>query len=50
MAEDGWTFEPGEGVMSDTINGSKFMHQVYTAAAPDYSGRVTVPVLWDKKR
>ena len=49
MAEDGWTFEPGEGVMSDTINGSKFLHQVYTAAAPDYSGRVTVPVLWDKK-
>ena len=49
MAEDGWTFEPGEGVMSDTINGSKFLHQVYTAAASDYSGRVTVPVLWDKK-
>jgi putative glutathione S-transferase len=49
MAEDGWTFEPCEGVMSDTINGSKFLHQVYTAAAPDYSGRVTVPVLWDKK-
>ena len=49
MAEDGWTFEPGQGVMSDTINGFKFLHQVYTAASPDYSGRVTVPVLWDKK-
>ena len=49
MAGDGWTFEPGEGVIPDTINGFKFLHQVYTAAAPDYSGRVTVPVLWDKK-
>ena len=49
MAGDGWTFEPGEDVIPDTINGFKFLHQVYTAAAPDYSGRVTVPVLWDKK-
>ena len=49
MAENGWTFEPGEGVMPDTVNGSKFLHQVYTTADPDYSGRVTVPVLWDKK-
>ena len=49
MAGDGWTFEPGEDVIPDMINGFKFLHQVYTAAAPDYSGRVTVPVLWDKK-
>jgi putative glutathione S-transferase len=48
MAEDGWTFEEGDGAIADTINGSKFMHQVYTAAKSDYSGRVTVPVLWDK--
>ena len=49
LAGDGWTFEPGQDVIHDTINGFKFLHQVYTAAAPDYSGRVTVPVLWDKK-
>jgi putative glutathione S-transferase len=49
MAGDGWTFEPGEDVIPDMISGFKFLHQVYTAAAPDYSGRVTVPVLWDKK-
>jgi putative glutathione S-transferase len=49
MAEDGWTFKEGEGAIADTINGSQFMHQVYTAAKFDYSGRVTVPVLWDKK-
>jgi putative glutathione S-transferase len=49
MAEHGWTFEAGDGVIPDNVNGSEFMHQVYTKAAPKYSGRVTVPVLWDKK-
>jgi len=49
MAENGWTFEAGDGVISDQVNGAKFMHQVYTNAEPRYSGRVTVPVLWDKK-
>jgi len=49
MAENGWTFDAGDGVVPDTINGSRFLHQVYTAAKSDYSGRVTVPVLWDKK-
>ena len=49
MAENGWTFEPGEGVMPDTVNGYKFLYQIYTAASSNYSGRVTVPVLWDKK-
>ncbi|UWQ13868.1 glutathione S-transferase family protein [Aliiroseovarius sp. M344] len=49
MAEDGWTFDAGDGVVPDAVNSAEFMHQVYTAAKPDYSGRVTVPVLWDKK-
>ena len=49
MAEHGWTFEAGDGVIQDNVNGSEFMYQVYTKAAPKYSGRVTVPVLWDKK-
>ncbi len=48
MAEHGWTFEEGDGVVVDGINNAKYMHQVYTAAQPSYSGRVTVPVLWDK--
>jgi len=48
MKENGWTFQDGPGVIADPINNAQFMHQVYTAAAPDYSGRVTVPVLWDK--
>lgn len=49
MAENGWTFEAGDGVIADPINRADFMYQVYTAADPTYSGRVTVPVLWDKK-
>jgi putative glutathione S-transferase len=49
MAENGWTFDVGKGVAPDTVNGAQFMYQIYTHAKPDYSGRVTVPVLWDKK-
>ena len=48
MGEDGWTFTQDDGVIADSINQAKFMHQVYTSADSDYSGRVTVPVLWDK--
>ncbi len=50
MMEHGWTFEDGPGVIPDPIHGARYMHQVYTAAKPDYSGRVTVPVLWDKAK
>ncbi len=46
MLEDGWTF----GGASEPVNGARYLHQVYTKARPDYSGRVTVPVLWDKRR
>lgn len=49
MHENGWTFAEGEGVIPDPIHNAKYMHQVYTAAKSDYTGRVTVPVLWDKK-
>jgi putative glutathione S-transferase len=50
MRENGWTFEPGPGVVPDPIHNARYMHQVYTAAQADYTGRVTVPVLWDKAR
>jgi len=49
MAEDGWTFAAGDGVLPDTVNDAQLMHEVYTKAISDYSGRVTVPVLWDKQ-
>ncbi|SEE37563.1 putative glutathione S-transferase [Rhizobiales bacterium GAS188] len=48
MAEDGWTFEEGPGVIPDVVNGVRYLHQLYSRADPAYSGRVTVPVLWDK--
>ena len=49
MAESGWTFKAGEGVVQDTVNGAENLHQIYTSADANYSGRVTVPVLWDQK-
>ena len=49
MLEHGWTFEEGEGVIGDPIFQVRYLHQVYTAVEPDYTGRVTVPVLFDKK-
>lgn len=49
MGEQGWSFEPAEGVIPDSINHAEFLHQVYTKADPTYSGRVTVPILWDKQ-
>lgn len=49
MGEDGWSFEPGTGVVPDPINQVDFMREVYTKADSSYTGRVTVPVLWDKR-
>lgn len=49
MGADGWTFHDADGVIPDTVNGFDYMHQVYSKADPQYNGRVTVPVLWDKK-
>jgi len=50
MAENGWTFADGDGVISDPIHGADYMYQVYQAADASYTGRVTVPVLWDKEK
>lgn len=49
MADHGWTFEEGDGVIPDMLHNAEYLHQVYTAADDDYTGRVTVPVLWDKQ-
>jgi len=49
MAENGWTFQHGDGVIPDPLMNAKYLYEVYTAADPDYSGRVTVPLLWDKE-
>ena len=47
MREDGWTFTPGPGVIPDP-DGARFLREVYARADPRYTGRVTVPILWDK--
>ncbi|MCO8165418.1 glutathione S-transferase family protein [Pseudomonas sp. 21LCFQ010] len=49
MLENGWTFDPQTGSTGDSLDGLEFMHQRYTKDDPNYTGRVTVPVLWDKK-
>jgi putative glutathione S-transferase len=49
MGENGWTFRTDDGATGDPLYGFDFLHQIYTKADPGYSGRVTVPVLWDKK-
>ena len=49
MAEEGWSFHEAPGVIPDTVTGAKHLHQIYTKADPKFTGRVTLPVLWDKK-
>jgi putative glutathione S-transferase len=50
MGENGWEFRDGAGATGDRLHGSRHLHEIYTRAKPDYTGRVTVPVLWDKER
>ena len=50
MLEEGWVFSEAPGCIPDTVNGFSRLHEVYTKADPGYTGRVTVPALWDKER
>lgn len=50
MGDHGWTFKPGPGVVADPLVDAKYMYEVYRHAQSDYSGRVTVPLLWDKQQ
>ena len=50
MGAEGWVFSDAPGAVPDTINGAKRLYEIYLRADPHFSGRVTVPVLWDKKR
>lgn len=50
MLERGWTFEEGEGVVADPVRGARYLYEIYLAADPAYTGRVTTPVLWDRQR
>ncbi|MCY4237649.1 MAG: glutathione S-transferase family protein [Rhodospirillaceae bacterium] len=48
--ERGWIFDPASEEFRDDLNGSEALHELYGKANPTYSGRVTVPVLWDRKK
>ena len=50
MLENGWSFAVNEGSTGDSVNHFDYLYQVYTANDPHYTGRVTVPVLWDKQK
>ena len=49
MAEDGWEFSDFRGTIPDTVNDTKYLRKVYAIADSNYTGRVTVPILWDKE-
>lgn len=50
LSEQGWRFGDYPGSNRDDLNGASFIHEIYTAADPVYTGRATVPVLFDKQR
>jgi putative glutathione S-transferase len=50
LGGQGWSFERSDGGTGDPLYGLDYLHQLYAKAAPRYTGRVTVPVLWDKER
>tara|TARA_B100000686_G_scaffold160727_1_gene168377 strand:- start:712 stop:1689 length:978 start_codon:yes stop_codon:yes gene_type:complete len=50
MGDQGWTFKPGNGVIPDNVNHKSRLHEIYTKTSENYTGRVTVPMLWDKHK
>lgn len=49
ISEQGWAFSDQPGCIRDSINGADYLWQIYVRANPSYTGRVTVPVLWDRQ-
>ncbi|WP_369930078.1 glutathione S-transferase family protein [Xanthomonas sp. NCPPB 2632] len=50
MGDEGWTFDPADGVIPDTVNQTRRVYELYQLSDAAVSGRATVPVLWDKRR
>jgi putative glutathione S-transferase len=50
LTDEGWRFGAFPGSDTDRLNGTNYLHEIYTRVQPDYSGRATVPLLWDKQR
>ncbi len=49
MGEEGWKFSDYPGSTPDTVNGAQYLREIYLKTDPNFTGRVTVPVLWDKE-
>jgi putative glutathione S-transferase len=49
LSDEGWAFGEYPGADTDPIFGASYMHEIYTRADPHFTGRATVPVLWDEK-
>ncbi|WP_336749423.1 glutathione S-transferase family protein [Pantoea vagans] len=49
LGAQGWRFGNFPGAQPDPLNNAQYLHEIYTRVAPDYTGRATVPVLWDRK-
>ncbi|VXD18354.1 S-transferase [Planktothrix serta PCC 8927] len=50
MGDNGWEFSDNSGCIPDQVNGAKYLREVYLKANAQYTGRVTVPILWDKQK
>ena len=50
LSDQGWRFGDYPGSDHDALNGATYLHEIYTSVEPAYTGRATVPVLWDKER
>jgi putative glutathione S-transferase len=50
LTDEGWRFDDDRGANRDTLNGATYLHEIYTKADPHFTGRATVPALWDKER
>ena len=49
-SDEGWHFSDGAGCIPDTVNGTRYLREIYKLAKDDYTGRVSVPVLWDMRQ
>jgi putative glutathione S-transferase len=49
MGEKGWQFTENPGCIPDAVNNARYVHEIYRVAKADYTGRCSVPVLWDKE-
>ncbi|GAB4184726.1 MAG: glutathione S-transferase family protein [Coleofasciculaceae cyanobacterium] len=49
MSDKGWMFSEAPGAIPEEVNHAQYLQEIYVKANPNYTGRVTVPVLWDKQ-